>query len=177
MLQQFRSISAMMIALSILALASGCNTSAESQTASGSGAPSAASTAMAGQDPFAAIEEIPVSDTLDGLSKINSLIKTFKQAVESDDTEVSHRTAVELVGIWKAIEVELKAADPRKFENIPGELSALVEKAGSEKNKDELVDISYRLYQTFRDLKKEMEATDVQDELLLDEDVQEETTP
>lgn len=95
---------------------------------------------------------------------MNGFVKAYKQAIEEDDTSAAQQAAQDLAGTWKAIEEEAAKLDGQRAETVRGDLSLLLEQTGEVKNKDQLVDISYSLYQMIRDLKEKAEGALSQEE-------------
>lgn len=90
---------------------------------------------------------------------MNDLVKTYKQAIESDDTAAAQQAAQDLAGTWKAFEEEAAKLDGQRAVAVRENLVLLLEQSDDAKNRDQLVDISYSLYQTIRDLKEKAEGS------------------
>jgi len=162
--RKHRLLCAVVLAIAFAGLASGCASSSGSAKESGASAIPTSEPASKGEDLYEAIAPQPVSDAADGLTKMNGFVKAYKQAIEEDDTSAAQQAAQDLAGTWKAIEEEAAKLDGQRAETVRGDLSLLLEQTGEVKNKDQLVDISYSLYQMIRDLKEKAEGALSQEE-------------
>lgn len=156
MAQQLRKFIMAIPLAAILILSVGCSSSTDKGTDSAAQADPAIDSS--GEQPFSEIAATPVSDSLDGLDQLNSLIKAFKQAVEADDQEGAEQTTKQIIGIWKSLEDDLLAHDQQKSELVRNNLVELLSQVRSKEQKEQLVDVSYQLYQTFRDLREKVQA-------------------
>ncbi|QJC50327.1 hypothetical protein HGI30_01040 [Paenibacillus albicereus] len=152
--------------LAIALLLGGCS--------AGTGAPSGSGRAEGGEDAAAAaakadaaasgteadaagwsgIEPLPAADAAEGLQLSRDAVKELKQAAEAGDEAESRELTVRLAGLWLTIEPDLKELDAAKAEAARADLGRLLKPDAAEPESP--VDVSYRLYQTYRDLQEQL---------------------
>ncbi|QTH45424.1 hypothetical protein J4772_14010 [Cohnella sp. LGH] len=159
MARKYRLLCAVVLAIAFAGLAVGCASSGGSAKENGETAIPTSESSSGGGDLYEAITPLPAADAADGLAKMNDLVKTYKQAIESDDTAAAQQAAQDLAGTWKAFEEEAAKLDGQRAVAVRENLVLLLEQSGDAKNRDQLVDISYSLYQTIRDLKEKAEGS------------------
>ncbi|MFD0590749.1 hypothetical protein ACFQZE_22420 [Paenibacillus sp. GCM10027627] len=140
----------------VVILLTGCASAGSSEKVNDSGKVGKESSASGGQgDPFADIAAADVQDKAAALDEMSSLIKTFKQAVESDEREEAIKQAEQLASYWKAVSSDVLAEQPERHEQLNGEIGQLLTGVrAKEWDKTLLVDLDYSLYQGVRDLKQ-----------------------
>ncbi|MEK3884201.1 hypothetical protein [Paenibacillus sp. PL2-23] len=105
-------------------------------------------------DPLGHIEAAQLDDPAAAAEEMNSLIKSFKIAVESDNKEETVAQAERMASIWKALSAPLPAEQSERVNQMNADLNALLEAVKADSwDKARLVDLDYSLYQGFRDVK------------------------
>lgn len=121
--------------------------------------PSAASNneTSKGQEVLDQIQAAEISDLPTGMTEIIEAVKAYKQAVESDSKEEAAKLAEEMVGLWKAVEEQLKATDQKLHQELAAALTSLLEHTSSESwDRELLIQLDYKLYQGLRDMKQKI---------------------
>ncbi|MCM3749533.1 hypothetical protein M3223_19450 [Paenibacillus pasadenensis] len=99
-------------------------------------------------DAWSRIKEATVADAAEGLQSSRSAVKDLKQAAEAGEAETLRSLTEQLAGIWLAIEADMKSLHADKAAAVRADLTLLLNQDSAESP----VDVSYRLYQTYRDL-------------------------
>lgn len=137
---------------------SGCSSSESGSTAGSNGNKADSSETVELSDPFANIPLADITDTQTGISDMSSLIKSLKQAVEADETAEAKALVEQMAGLWNAIKADIEAVDEVKFQALQDDLGKLIQATKASKwDKEPLIQLDYKLYQSFRDLKQELQ--------------------
>lgn len=140
----------------VLAIAlTGCGTTPSEAGGSGAAAKPAA-TEAAGGDLFAPYPEVKTAGVQEGLSVINGELKAFKQAVESEDRETAEQAVARIIGVWKSIGPQVQIVDAQQHQRMEEDLSTFLSELNKGYDTANLIDLSYRLYQNFRDAKEQL---------------------
>ncbi|WP_169083783.1 hypothetical protein [Paenibacillus sp. PL91] len=143
--------------ISVMFIVTGCGGSDGGGQSTKSGEKAQSGEADVKGDPFASIASAEIADTETGFSEMSRLIKELKQAVEADQTEEAKKLAEQMAGIWNAIKGEIEAFNASKHQLLQEDLGQLIEETKASKwNKELLIQLDYKLYQSFRDMKQEL---------------------
>lgn len=105
-------------------------------------------------DPLDQIEAAQIDDPAAAAKEMTSLIKTFKDAVESDNKEEAIAQAVRMASIWKSLSTDMPQEQSKRLNQMNADLRGLLEAVHAENwDKAKLVDLDYSLYQGFREVK------------------------
>lgn len=143
----------------IMFLLIGCGSSTEGSAAGDKGNGAQNNETSPKSDPFANVAPAEIVDTQTGISDMSGLIKSLKQAIEGDQVEEAKQFAQQMAGLWNALKADIEAADAAKSQTMQDELSQLIQATNESKwNKEFLIELDYKLYQSFRDLKQQMQS-------------------
>ncbi|WP_337098075.1 hypothetical protein [Paenibacillus sp. YIM B09110] len=144
-----KRLSLVLLAACLLLLLAGCGAASANEVSR---------TETEQNDPFANIVPAEIADTRSGVSDMSALVKDYKQAVESDQADVAKSLADQIAGLWKAIQAEAQKVDPELYALIQNDMGQLLaETKVDDWNKDLLIDLDYKLYQSIRDLKQKLQ--------------------
>lgn len=104
---------------------------------------------------WAGIEPLPAADAAEGLQLSRDAVKQLKQAAEAGDEAAWRELAVRLAGLWLTLEPDLKKLDEAKAEAAQADIGRLLQPDPAAPESP--VDVSYRLYQTYRDLQEKLQ--------------------
>lgn len=105
-------------------------------------------------DTFSQIAAAEISGVSEGLEEMTSKIKQFKQVVEADQHEEAKVLADELAALWHAVQQDIKSQDAERGEALQEDLEALYKETQNEAwDKELLIQLDYKLYQSLRDMK------------------------
>ncbi|CAM4310374.1 hypothetical protein FHS16_000713 [Paenibacillus endophyticus] len=114
--------------------------------------------AAGNSDPFADADPVAIPDTESGISDMSGLIKSLKQAVEADQTDEAKAFAQQMAGLWVAMKPDVQAADSARTQRLQEDLRQLIQAVQASKwDKELIIQLDYKLYQSFRDLKLEQQ--------------------
>ncbi|MBA9088250.1 uncharacterized lipoprotein YehR (DUF1307 family) [Fontibacillus solani] len=107
------------------------------------------------RDKLTVIAPADLGDIPTALEEMQSKVKLYKQAVESDSVQEATKLVGELAGFMKAVEEELKVKDSAAFEILHTDLESLITGTLTEPwDKDLLIQLDYKLYQGLRDMRE-----------------------
>ncbi|OMF28073.1 hypothetical protein BK133_18830 [Paenibacillus sp. FSL H8-0548] len=145
-------------ALSITVLLTGCGASDSGNKHTDISGEAQSKEAATETDPFANIPSVDIADLGEAISGMSSLIKQLKQAVEADQADEAKELAAQMAGLWNAMKEEVRANDATKHQLLHDDLSLLIKETKASKwNKELIVQLDYKLYQSFRDMKQELQ--------------------
>ncbi|MNZ66578.1 hypothetical protein D3C78_848070 [compost metagenome] len=106
-------------------------------------------------DKLTVIAPSNLGDIPTALEEMQSKVKLYKQAVESDSAEEATKLLGEMAGFMKAVEEELKVKDSAAFEVLHTDLESLITGTLTEPwDKELLIQLDYKLYQGLRDMRE-----------------------
>lgn len=153
-----RSCLLLAYALCLIVVLTGCGASGSEEGEQTQGNNVQSSEAVDQSDPFANIAPTKIADTQTGISDMSSLIKSLKQAVEADQTDEAKEYAGQMAGLWNALKPAIETADAAKQQMLQEDLGRLIQAAKAAKwDKELIIQLDYKLYQSFRDIKQKMQ--------------------
>ncbi|WP_139829216.1 hypothetical protein [Paenibacillus aquistagni] len=146
-----------LVSLSVLLSLMACSSSSDKPAGQGYNAVAAIESSHS-EESWDAIEPIEIKDLQTGAAAMIQAVKDYKQAVESEDQESAAALAREIVGLWKAMEAKVKTMDRVLHQELTSDIVLLLAETSTKPwDRDRLIQLDYKLYQSFRDVKQKIQ--------------------
>lgn len=146
-----------LVSLSVLLSLMACSSSSDKPAGQGYNAVAAMESSHS-EESWDAIEPIEIKDLPTGAAAMIQAVKDYKQAVESEEQESAAALAREIVGLWKAMEAKVKTMDRVLHQELTSDIVLLLAETSTKPwDRDRLIQLDYKLYQSFRDVKQKIQ--------------------